>query len=148
MQHGVIPPIQSFERINPLISADSSVVIASENTLISDNAVVCVSSAGLGGVNAHCVMRFPPLSSRKRPEDVYIPTRRSNARTLPSPPARRQAAEAPAINVCGVIQLCASRVLEADIQEDTDLRHAGLDSNGQIRLMRQVADLLPSASLR
>ncbi|KZP12421.1 hypothetical protein FIBSPDRAFT_798902 [Athelia psychrophila] len=148
MQHGVIPPIQSFEKLSPLIDSDPSVVIASAETRISDDAVVCVSSAGLGGVNAHCVMRFPPTSSRRRPEDVYIHTRRNNTRTLVSPPSRQQVNETPAVNVCSVIQLCASRILEADIQEDTDLRYAGLDSNGQIRLMRQVSDVLPSASLR
>lgn len=148
MQHGIVPPLQSFERISPLISTDSSVVIASGNTLLRDDAVVCASSAGQGGVIAHCVLRFPPLGSRRRPEDVHIPTRRRNARALPSPAVGRLVAEAPNVNVCGVIQLCASKLLEIDIQEDTDLQHAGLDSNGQIRLMHQVANLLPFASLR
>lgn len=147
MQHGIIPPIQSFEQISPLIGSDLPIIIASRETRISDDAVLCVSSAGLGGVNAHCVMRFAPPSSRRRPEDVCAHVRRDSARTLPSPPTR-QVSKTPVVNICSVIQLCAARILEADIQEDTDLRLAGLDSNGQICLMRKVADVLPSASLR
>ncbi|EPQ52969.1 polyketide synthetase, partial [Gloeophyllum trabeum ATCC 11539] len=57
MQYGVIPPVQSLERVNPLINPSLPFDIAQTDLPLSDDAVVCVSSTGLGGVNAHCVLR-------------------------------------------------------------------------------------------
>jgi hypothetical protein len=147
MQHGVIPPVQSFERVNPIINPDLPINIAKTETRLTDDAVLSVSSIGLGGINAHCVMRFPPPDSRKRLEDAHdlLPARAVT--TLP-PPARRQVNAKSDVDIPKFVALCASHILGVEVEENMDLRFAGLDSNGQVRLMRKVADLSPSLSLR
>ncbi|KAJ6487589.1 non-ribosomal peptide synthetase [Mycena sanguinolenta] len=58
-QHGLIPPVQSFEALHPIINPRIPVQIANNAVPISDGAVVSVSSIGLGGVNAHCILQSP-----------------------------------------------------------------------------------------
>ncbi|KAJ7242915.1 hypothetical protein C8J57DRAFT_1243659 [Mycena rebaudengoi] len=60
MQYGIIPPLQSFEALHPVINQKLPVQMATTGVPISSEGIVSVSAIGLGGVNAHCIMRPPP----------------------------------------------------------------------------------------
>ncbi|KAJ6574323.1 hypothetical protein B0H19DRAFT_1020850 [Mycena capillaripes] len=60
IQHGFIPPLQSFEAPNPIINSRLPVKFAAEGVPISAEAILSASSSGFGGINVHCIMRFPP----------------------------------------------------------------------------------------
>jgi acyl transferase domain-containing protein len=56
IQNNLIPPLQSFQALNSVIDPKIAVEIADKPVPISDKAVFSVSSNGLGGVNAHCIL--------------------------------------------------------------------------------------------
>ncbi|KIK03064.1 hypothetical protein K443DRAFT_95740 [Laccaria amethystina LaAM-08-1] len=150
MQHGVIPPMPSFQRKNPMINPALPFTIASTGVPLKKNAVVSVSSTGLGGVNAHCILRYPPASSQ-RPSDLVLdaPSTPESTEVLPSPPKTSSLPPVAALSQekIGQIASCASQILSVDIDEGTDLRAAGLDSQGQIALMRKVGEAFPTYML-
>jgi hypothetical protein len=118
--------------------------VAKDPTPISSGDILCMSSLGLGGVNAHCVLRFPP-EAYSRP--LTTPISRQRYPVLTAPP-KSEDASLPDIDVASVIAMCASQVLSVQVSRDTDLRDAGLDSVTQVRLLRKVREVLPSANLR
>lgn len=146
MQYGVIPPVQSLERVNPLINPSLPFDIAQTDLPLSDDAVVCVSSTGLGGVNAHCVLRSPPTTVRRSPQPSRSTSTQPRGKLLTAPP-RVSLSPTSDIDIGQIIAVCASQVLGSEVGKDADLRAAGLDSTGQVRLMRLLADALPSAPL-
>jgi acyl transferase domain-containing protein len=149
IQHDLVPPVQSFERINPMINPSLPFKIAAAPTRLWEDAILSVSSAGLGGVNAHCIIRYPPPRFR-RPLDGLLPSRRTNVKRLDAP-ARVERGVVVAggfVDKARAIALCASRLLSVHVDVDTDLRNAGLDSNTQVRLVRMVLDLFGPPSLR
>ena len=150
MQHGVIPPMPSFQRKNPMINPALPFTIASTGVPLKNNAVVSVSSTGLGGVNAHCILRYPPASSQ-RPSDLVFdgPSTPEFTEVLPSPLKTRSLSPVAGLSQekIGQIASCASQILGVNIDEGTDLRAAGLDSQGQIVLMRKVGEAFPNCIL-
>jgi acyl transferase domain-containing protein len=70
IQNGVIPAMPSFERLIPMINADLPITIAAHEVPFTDKAIVSVSSTGLGGVNAHCVLRAPPSHAQRVPDTI------------------------------------------------------------------------------
>ncbi|KAF9528634.1 amino acid adenylation domain protein [Crepidotus variabilis] len=65
MEHGIIPGMPSFQRPNAMINTDLPIKLAANDIPLPPNSIVSVSSTGLGGVNAHCVLRTPPASSQR-----------------------------------------------------------------------------------
>ena len=53
-----------------MINADLPITIAAHEVPLTDNAIVSVSSTGLGGVNAHCVLRAPPPNAQRVPDAI------------------------------------------------------------------------------
>ncbi|KAF8517297.1 amino acid adenylation domain protein [Hysterangium stoloniferum] len=147
IQHDLVPPIQSFGSINPMINPTLSFKIAAHPTPLSDSSILSVSSLGLGGVNAHVVLRYPPAASRRHLDGVR-PARHRNLKNLDAPGRRPHASKELLFDRGKIIALCASQLLSIDIEVDTDLRAAGLDSNTQIRLTRMISDILGSSSLK
>ena len=70
IQNGMIPAMPSFEKPNPMINADLPITIAADEVPLAANAIVSVSSTGLGGVNAHCVLRAPPSHAQRTPNAI------------------------------------------------------------------------------
>ena len=136
IQNGVIPAMPSFERLNPMINADLPITIAAHEVPLAANAIVSVSSTGLDGVNAHCVLRAPPSHAQRVPNAMHRLSRR---------PSSTFASET--LENARKITHCASDILGTEIQEDMSLRAAGLDSQGQVLLMHRLAKVIPSAVL-
>jgi acyl transferase domain-containing protein len=136
IQNGVIPAMPSFERLNPMINADLPITIAAHEVPLTDKAIVSVSSTGLGGVNAHCVLRAPPSYAQRVPDTI----RRSSRH-----PSSTFASEIQ--EYARKITQCASDILGIEVQEDTSLHAAGLDSQGQVLLMHRLAKVIPSTVL-
>ncbi|CAK5278577.1 unnamed protein product [Mycena citricolor] len=137
IQHGVVPPLQSFEQPNPVIDPTLKISFAKNPVRLSPDALLSASSTGLGGVNAHCVLAFPPAqykrkasveaTSIKGPVDVSV--------EVPSPKA-----SVPDATSAGHLVLRHVRsILGTDeISYTTVLRDAGLDSRGQMALLHQL----------
>ncbi|KAJ7208643.1 amino acid adenylation domain protein [Mycena pura] len=62
IQHRFIPPLQSFEALNPMIQPNPVAKPAAEGVHITPDAVLSSSSLGFGGINVHCIIRFPPAA--------------------------------------------------------------------------------------
>ncbi|KAK7033817.1 hypothetical protein R3P38DRAFT_2519696 [Favolaschia claudopus] len=141
IQNGVVPPLQSFDVVNPFINTSLPVKIASESVPITAGDVLSVSSTGLGGVNAHCVLSFPPRDHAR--SEVVRSTARSFA--LPTQP---ETPGAPSSNVTlQAIINQASSILSMPVAADTCLKDAGLDSKGQMMLMRRIQDAIPGCQI-
>lgn len=148
IQHDIVPPLQSFERINPLVNSTSHLQIASKPTSLMPSAVLAVSSAGLGGVNGHCVLTYPPEGSRRKALGDFLPHKRFNRKKLDSPhKVHRQVADT-FFEAQKVISLCASYILGLEVNNDTNLHDAGLDSASQVRLIRMLLDFYNGPALR
>ncbi|KDR67250.1 hypothetical protein GALMADRAFT_130449 [Galerina marginata CBS 339.88] len=72
MEYGAIPAMPAFQGLHPMINPNPFITIAASELPLSPNAIVSVSSIGLGGVNAHCVLRFPPSSNQQPLEFVKV----------------------------------------------------------------------------
>ncbi|CAK5278570.1 unnamed protein product, partial [Mycena citricolor] len=137
IQHGVVPPLQSFEQPNPVIDPTLKISFAKNPVRLSPDALLSASSTGLGGVNAHCVLAFPPAQHKRKasveatsikgPVDVSV--------EVPSPKA-----SVPDATSAGHLVLRHVRsILGTDeISSTTVLRDAGLDSRGQMALLHQL----------
>jgi acyl transferase domain-containing protein len=146
IQHGYIPPLQSFEALNPMINARLPVKIAAEGIPISSGAVVSVSSTGLGGVNAHCVMSFPPATrGRKLARVTYSRREPVAASTVLPPMAIKPLHEGNSQLVVLIEQ--ASEILNLRLKATTNLKDASLDSRGQMMLMHKIHDTLPGSHI-
>ncbi|KAJ7203596.1 amino acid adenylation domain protein, partial [Mycena pura] len=146
IQHGFVPPLQSFEAINPLINSGLPVKIAAEGVPLSPEAVVSVSSTGLGGVNAHCIMRFPPTTRRRRPERANIPAAAPSVVSIVVPPVPAPVTPTGGKILTTIVEL-ASDILDIRIEESSNLRDAGLDSRGQIMLMHKLHETFPGCHI-
>ena len=148
IQNGVVPAMPSFEKLNPMINADLPITIAAQEVPLTDKAILSVSSTGLGGVNAHCVLRAPPSNAVQRaPDAIRRSSARSSARSSRRSSRRSSLSTSEAQEYAGKISQCASDILGIEIQEDTSLHAAGLDSQGQVLLIHRLAKVIPSAVL-
>ncbi|KAJ6577997.1 hypothetical protein B0H19DRAFT_1253292 [Mycena capillaripes] len=147
IQHGYIPPIQSFEALNPMINTKLPIKIASEGIPISSDAVLSVSSTGLGGVNAHCVMSFPSAPCRRKLANVNVWRRALGTASRPRDRIPSQPPTKMGETWLATLMKHASDILDCDLEETTNLRDAGLDSRGQMMLIHRVHEALPRCHL-
>ncbi|CAK5278825.1 unnamed protein product [Mycena citricolor] len=137
IQHGVVPPLQSFEQPNPVIDPTLKISFAKNPVRLSPDALLSASSTGLGGVNAHCVLAFPPAQHKRKAsvEATFIKGPVDVSVEVPSPKA-----SVPDATSAGHLVLRHVRsILGTDeISSTTVLRDAGLDSRGQMALLHQL----------
>ncbi|KAF9522313.1 hypothetical protein CPB83DRAFT_887614 [Crepidotus variabilis] len=147
MQHGVIPGMSSFQKLNPMINTDLPITIATREVPLPPNAIVSVSSTGLGGVNAHCILRTPPTRPQRLLDTLHRPFPVTRTSSFLSQMSTSSTLVSSSTDDVREIAKCASDILGVKIQEDTLLHDAGLDSQGQVQLIHQLAKVLPSATL-
>ncbi|CAK5278542.1 unnamed protein product [Mycena citricolor] len=137
IQHGVIPPLQSFEQPNPVIDPTLKISFAKNPVQLSPDALLSASSIGLGGVNAHCVLAFPPAQHTRKASVEVMPIKASVDVLLEVPGPKTRL---PEVASAGHLVLRHVRTILGtdEIDSTTVLRDAGLDSRGQMALLHQL----------
>ena len=110
--------------------------------------VVGISATGWGGVNSHIVLCSPPGGRLKKTTICYGRSRR-NAQLLQAPrkgnvtAAGTNGVELSIIDtLAACVALCALRLLEKDVNTESDLRADGIDSLAYMRLVNRMRELL------
>ncbi|KAK7421371.1 hypothetical protein QQX98_002265 [Neonectria punicea] len=136
MQAGVVPATKGLEQPSQMINPDLPVVLAKIQTKLDGDEILVVSACGWGGVNSHVVLGFPDQHLLKR-STIPVPESTFNRTSLKAPRLKAIASEEqrePSLAALAFAS-CASKVLGADINVDTDLKKHGLDSKSFIDLV-------------
>lgn len=155
LQHGFIPPMQDFEQPNPLIDPEAPFSFAAQPVVINRDCVFGISSSGYGGVNAHCVVTFPPSSMRLlsnnaasiTPPISTVPSSMTPYNLATGTGSQADTAKTDLGGIVASVVSEASNVLGLSLEPETDLRSTGLSSFNQIRLVKKLQSSRPDLYL-
>ncbi|KAK7432505.1 hypothetical protein QQZ08_001070 [Neonectria magnoliae] len=148
MEAGVVPATKGLEQPNQMINPGLSVVLATSQTKLDGDEILVVSACGWGGVNSHVVLGFPDQYLLKR-STALVSESTFNRKSLKAPRLKSRADEEqrePSLAAL-VFANCATKVLGADIDVDTDLKKHGLDSKSFIDLVGTASKQLSGPSV-
>lgn len=130
-----------------MIDPDIPFDFAFQSIKLRKDAVIGISATGWGGVNSHTILVSPP-EGRLKSLTSHTGHNRFNRQLLKAP--RRsvvQHFEESIETLAAFIAICASNILQKDVNTDTELRAEGLDSLKYIRLVARIRELLGPPSM-
>lgn len=143
MQHGVVPATRGIDKPSEMINQNLPLRLAVKDTPIRRGDILTVCASGWGGVNTHTLLAFPDESLQKR-TTISVP-RLTFTRQILAAPARGEVVDTDP--VVAVFARHASEILKCQVEADTDLRQAGLDSISYIALVTAASTDLPGPSV-